>query len=63
MKGAQDDLPPNDQMRQAMDKTLFHDKDTGKWYQQVSEGDWIEVPLDEAGLPMYAPVLPEKKGP
>jgi len=55
------DLPQDNQLEQARQKTLFHDVDSGKWYQQVSEGDWIEVPLDDAGLPMYEPVLPERK--
>jgi hypothetical protein len=45
----------------AFDRTMYQDKDTGKFFLQVSEGDWIEVPLDEKGLPLYAPVFPERK--
>jgi hypothetical protein len=56
------ELPVNDQLEQARYNTLFHDKESGKWYQQIQEGEWVEVPLDDAGLPMYEPVLPAKKG-
>lgn len=30
-------------------------QDSGKYYWAVQEGDWVEIPLDESGLPIYIP--------
>lgn len=47
-----------DSKEDAYNKTMFQDRDTGKYYIAVSDGDFIEVPTDEAGVPMYDPLPP-----
>lgn len=55
------EMSPPEVMEDARRKAVL-DRATGKWYYQVSDGDWIEIPLDESGMPYYDMVLPEKAG-
>lgn len=40
----------------------IYDPNTGKWMYKLSDGDWVEVPLDDMGIPQYdkLPPLPQK---